>query len=181
MGNDYSATQSALPGVSRLIGQAALVLPVIVACLWAMEIQNLFGIVVFNERFLPLLLACALVGCFVKLRTAKSMRTTTFLVRRGVWRSCRSFLATPKNGYAFIIPPAVLIHTVIFACWPPGRAGPAASADALAVGYLSAPNQPSFAALWQALLSTGITAMNILILNAIAGIVIVRTATWKIH
>ena len=80
--------------------------------------------------------------------------------------------ATLKNGYAFIVPLAVLIYTVMFAYWPPGEAGLAASAAALVVGYVSSRNRPSLAALWNALLLTGVTAMNILILTAIAGIVI---------
>ena len=87
-------------------------------------------------------------------------------------RDLPRFLATLKNGYAFIVPLAVLIYTVMFAYWPPGEAGLAASVAALVVGYLSSRNRPSVAALWQALLSTGVTAMNILILTAIAGIVI---------
>jgi TRAP transporter 4TM/12TM fusion protein len=424
MSYELSGAQSALSSITRLIGQAALVLPVIVACLWAMEIQNLFGVVVFNEQFLALMLACALVGCFVSVRAAKSIRNdhvpwydwvlaalslvtcgyvlvnygwlvhdsatikpervvlaavtivlvceatrrmigwilvfvalffilyarfgdmmpgvfsvpasswqriavysyvdttalfglplsvaantivtfilfgavlkavkgdafitdlalvamgrfrggpakvavaastlfgtvsgsavsnvavvgpisipmmeragypkhqaaaieaisstggqimppvmgiTAFLMadflaipysqvvlaallpallyyiavfiqvdleagKRGLKgvsvRDLPKFFTTLKNGYAFIIPLVVLIYTVMFAYWPPGEAGLAAAAAALAVGYVSSRNRPSFAALWQALLSTGVTAMNILILTAIAGIVI---------
>jgi TRAP transporter 4TM/12TM fusion protein len=424
MSDEFFGAQSALPGVTRSIGQAALVLPVIVACLWAMEIQNLFGVVVFNEQFLALMLACALVGCFVNVRAAKSVRNdhvpwydwvlaalslvtcgyvlvsygwlvhdsatikpervvlatvtivlvceatrrmigwilvfvalffilyarfgdmmpgifsvpasswqriavysyvdttalfglplsvaantiVTFILFGAVLKAVKGdrfitdlalvamgrfrggpakvavaastlfgtvsgsavsnvaivgpisipmmeragypkhqaaaieaisstggqimppvmgitaflmadflaipysqvvlaallpallyyiavfiqvdleagkrelkgvsvrdlpkFLATLKNGYAFIIPLAVLIYTVMFAYWPPGEAGLAAAATALAVGYVSSRNRPRFAALWQALLSTGVTAMNILILTAIAGIVI---------
>lgn len=82
------------------------------------------------------------------------------------------FLVTISRGYAFMIPLAVLIYTVMFANWPPGKAGLAATAAALLVGYASSTSRPTAASLWQALLSTGQTAMNILILTAVAGIVI---------
>ncbi|ARP97884.1 TRAP transporter permease [Pseudorhodoplanes sinuspersici] len=87
-------------------------------------------------------------------------------------RDLPKLLATLGRGYAFIIPLAVLIYTVMFGFWPPGEAGLAATAAALVVGCLSARNRPTLADLYGALLSTGKTSMNILVLTAVAGIVI---------
>ena len=80
--------------------------------------------------------------------------------------------ATLAKGYAFIIPLAVLIYTVMIANWSPGKAGLAATIAALVVGLASSRTRPNMNGLWQAMLSTGLTAMNILILTAVAGIVI---------
>ena len=82
------------------------------------------------------------------------------------------FIVTLGRGYAFIIPLVVLIYAVMFGNWPPGKAGLIAVAAALIVGLASSRSRPTLASLWQALLSTGQTAMNILILTAVAGIVI---------
>lgn len=87
-------------------------------------------------------------------------------------RDLPKLLATLGRGYAFIVPLAVLIYTVMFGFWSPGEAGLAAAAAALVVGCLSARNRPTLADLYGALLSTGKTSMNILVLTAIAGIVI---------
>jgi TRAP transporter 4TM/12TM fusion protein len=80
--------------------------------------------------------------------------------------------ATVAKGYAFIVPLVVLIYTVMIGDWSPGKAGLAAAIAALAVGMLSSRTRPGFSGFWQAMLSTGLTAMNIVILTAIAGIVI---------
>jgi TRAP transporter 4TM/12TM fusion protein len=80
--------------------------------------------------------------------------------------------ATMAKGYAFIVPLVVLIYTVMIGDWSPGKAGLAAAIAALAVGMLSSRTRPGFSGFWQAMLSTGLTAMNIVILTAIAGIVI---------
>jgi TRAP transporter 4TM/12TM fusion protein len=87
-------------------------------------------------------------------------------------RDLPKLLATLGRGYAFIVPLAVLIYTVMFGFWSPGEAGLAAAAAALVVGCLSARNRPTLADLYGALLSTGKTSMNILVLTAVAGIVI---------
>lgn len=81
-------------------------------------------------------------------------------------------VATLAKGYAFIVPLVVLIYTVMVGNWSPGKAGLAATIAALAVGLLSPRSRPSLDGLWKAMLSTGLTAMNILILTAVAGIVI---------
>jgi TRAP transporter 4TM/12TM fusion protein len=57
-----------LSGPALLIGQTALVLPVAVACLWAMELHHRLGLVLFNEQFLAVMLMCGLVACFVNVR-----------------------------------------------------------------------------------------------------------------
>ncbi len=63
-----------LSGIALLIGQTALVLPVLVACLWAMELHHTLGLVVFNEQFLALMLACSLVACYVNVRAGPKAR-----------------------------------------------------------------------------------------------------------
>lgn len=77
-----------------------------------------------------------------------------------------------KDGYAFFVPLAVLIYTVMVEDWQPGLAGMAAAGSALAVGFLRPSTRPSWAGLWAAVLSTGRTMMDMLVLTAIAGIVI---------
>jgi TRAP transporter 4TM/12TM fusion protein len=76
------------------------------------------------------------------------------------------------EGYAFAIPLALLLYTVMFAHWPPGRAGLAAAACALIVGMLRRRTRPSLSALWGVLIATGRVTMDILILTAVAGIII---------
>jgi TRAP transporter 4TM/12TM fusion protein len=80
--------------------------------------------------------------------------------------------ATLAKGYAFIVPLVVFIYAVMIGNWSPGKAGLAAATAALAVGLVSSRSRPSLDDLWKAMLSTGLTAMNILILTAVAGIVI---------
>ncbi|MEQ9814613.1 MAG: TRAP transporter fused permease subunit [Azospirillaceae bacterium] len=79
---------------------------------------------------------------------------------------------TLSQGYAFIVPLAVLIYTVMFAHWTPGRAGLAAAGCALAIGLLRSGTRPGLPALWRVLVTTGRSMMDILILTAVAGVVI---------
>ncbi|MBO0764506.1 MAG: TRAP transporter fused permease subunit [Hyphomicrobiaceae bacterium] len=80
--------------------------------------------------------------------------------------------ATLRRGFGFFIPLAILIYTVMFAAWAPGRAGLAAAVIALLVGAVSSRTRPSFRELWRALVSTGHTMMDILLMTAVAGVVI---------
>ena len=80
--------------------------------------------------------------------------------------------ATLRRGYGFFIPLGILIYTVMFAHWAPGRAGLAAAIAALVIGLARSSTRPTRGDLWQALVSTGQTTMNILVLTAVAGIVI---------
>ena len=77
-----------------------------------------------------------------------------------------------KAGYAFFVPLAVLIYTVMVEDWQPGLAGMAAAASALLVGMLRPSTRPTAAGLWGAVLSTGRTMIDMLVLTGIAGIVI---------
>lgn len=81
-------------------------------------------------------------------------------------------IPTLRNGFVFIVPLAVLIYGVMVAYWAPGKAGLAAAASALVVGMLSPKHRPNWADMVDALLSTGRTVTNILVLTAVAGIVI---------
>ena len=77
-----------------------------------------------------------------------------------------------KAGYAFFVPLAVLIYAVMVADWQPGLAGMAAAGSALLVGVLRPSTRPTLAGLRAAVLSTGRTMVDMLVLTAIAGIVI---------
>lgn len=81
-------------------------------------------------------------------------------------------LPTLKRGLGFLIPLGVLIYAVVFAFWAPGKAGLAAAAAALVIGYFARFSRPSMADLAKALLETGRTTLTIVILTAVAGIVI---------
>lgn len=80
--------------------------------------------------------------------------------------------AVLSQGYAFIVPLAILIYTVMIRNWEPGLAGMAAAGAALAMGMLRPQTRPSPASLWAALIATGRTMLDMLILTAIAGVVI---------
>lgn len=64
-----------LTGVSQWISQCALAFPVIIACLWALEIHSIMGLLIFNEQFLALMLACGLVASFVNVRPGRTLST----------------------------------------------------------------------------------------------------------
>lgn len=82
------------------------------------------------------------------------------------------FLPTLRQGMVFFIPLGVLLYAVMFAFWPPGKAGLAAAATALMVGALVKRTRPSFSDIGDAFVSTGRTVASIMILTAVAGIVI---------
>ena len=82
------------------------------------------------------------------------------------------FLPTLRQGMVFFIPLGVLIYAVMFAFWPPGKAGLAAAAAALVVGMVTERTRPSLRDVMGAFVTTGRTVASIMILTAIAGIVI---------
>lgn len=72
MSEQIDSKWRSLGGPSRWIGTAALLLPVLVAALWAMEVPNLVGVLLYKEQFLALMLASALLATFVNVRARKS-------------------------------------------------------------------------------------------------------------
>ncbi len=77
-----------------------------------------------------------------------------------------------KTSYSFVLPIAVLIYALVFADWEPGPSGMAATATAFVVGMLSADTRPSPERLWNAILSTGRTMLDMLVMCAAAGVII---------
>ncbi len=57
-----------LHGWQAGLGVASLVVPVVAACLWAIEIQHVLGLVVYSAQFLALMLGAALVATFLNVR-----------------------------------------------------------------------------------------------------------------
>jgi TRAP transporter 4TM/12TM fusion protein len=82
------------------------------------------------------------------------------------WRSMLRF------SLSFVVPVAVLIYTLVAVDWEPGPAGMAAVTAALAIGILRADTRPSLAQLWVAIVSTGRTMVDMLIMCAAAGVII---------
>lgn len=81
-------------------------------------------------------------------------------------------MATLARAYAFVVPLAMLIYTVMFAHWTPGRAGLAAAVVAVAIGAMRKSTRPSWAGIWGAIVNTGRTVLDMLVLTGIAGLVI---------
>ncbi|GGL79441.1 TRAP transporter permease [Wenxinia marina] len=79
---------------------------------------------------------------------------------------------TLRRLHLLLVPLAVLIWTIMFAYWSPGRAGLAAAGTALVMGLITPSARPGLRVLWNAVVSTGQTVANILVLTAIAGVVI---------
>lgn len=58
-----------LDGPARWIATAALTLPVVLAGLWALEVHNWFGVLIYKEQFLAVMLACGLTACFLNAKS----------------------------------------------------------------------------------------------------------------
>ncbi|OFZ99903.1 MAG: hypothetical protein A3H35_13845 [Betaproteobacteria bacterium RIFCSPLOWO2_02_FULL_62_17] len=77
-----------------------------------------------------------------------------------------------KISYSFVVPVAVLIYVLVVADWEPGPSGMAATATAFVIGMLRADTRPSPERLWNAILSTGRTMVDMLVMCAAAGVII---------
>ncbi len=77
-----------------------------------------------------------------------------------------------KRSWVFILPLGVLVYTLLIAAWHPGRAALGAVIVALVVGTINAETRPSLAEVWQAVVSTGKTLLDLIVIVAIAGIFI---------
>ncbi len=76
------------------------------------------------------------------------------------------------RGWVFIVPIAVLLWTLVFENWSPGRASVTAALLVVVIGFFHPATRPTFGALVDALVETGRTLMDLVVITAIAGIVI---------
>ena len=60
-----------LTGPANWIATGAAALPVVLAALWALEVQNWFGLLVYKEQFLAVMLACGLVTGFLNVKARR--------------------------------------------------------------------------------------------------------------
>ena len=77
-----------------------------------------------------------------------------------------------KSSYIFVVPVGVLVYVLVFAGWEAGPAGMAAVTAALVMGLLRAETRPSVRTLWDAIVSSGRTMVDMIIMCASAGIII---------
>jgi TRAP-type C4-dicarboxylate transport system permease large subunit len=63
-------------------------------------------------------------------------------------------------------------YTLVAASWEPGPSAMAASGAALAIGFLRRDTRPSLKSLWDAVLATGRTMVDMLLMCAAAGVII---------
>jgi len=77
-----------------------------------------------------------------------------------------------RRGWVFVIPIGVLIWTLVFENWRPGKSAMAAVVLALVVGFTHPDTRPSLRRLWVAIEETGRTILDLIVISAIAGVVI---------
>ena len=77
-----------------------------------------------------------------------------------------------QYSYSFVLPISVLIYVLVVADWEPGPSGMAATAAALVLGMLRSDTRPSLERLWSAVISTGRTMLDMLVMCAAAGVII---------
>jgi len=77
-----------------------------------------------------------------------------------------------SRGWVFIVPIGVLLYTLIWAHWSPGKASVTAAALTLAIGFLHPATRPTWARIVEALIETGRTLTDLVVITAIAGLVI---------
>lgn len=77
-----------------------------------------------------------------------------------------------RRSWVFIVPLGVLVYTLLIAAWHPGKAALAAVLVALVVGSLNKETRPNPATIWHAVVSTGKTLLDLIVIVAIAGIFI---------
>lgn len=65
-----------LSGPEKWLGHGAFLLPILLASLWAIDIQNWFGILIYKEQFLALMLGCGMTAALVNVRAHSSEKGT---------------------------------------------------------------------------------------------------------
>jgi len=81
-------------------------------------------------------------------------------------------VTTLRAGWVFIAPFVVLIYTLVFAAWEPGKSAMAAVISAIAVGAIQPETRPTLRKLWISCIETGRTLLDLVAIVAIAGLVI---------
>jgi len=79
---------------------------------------------------------------------------------------------TIRSGWVFVVPFAVLVYTLVFDAWEPGKSAMAAVIAAIAVGLIQPETRPTLRKLWIACIETGRTLLDLVAIVAIAGLVI---------
>jgi TRAP transporter 4TM/12TM fusion protein len=77
-----------------------------------------------------------------------------------------------KRGWVFLVPLAVLVYTLMFAFWEPGKAGMAAVIATFLVGALQKETRPTFKSILGSIEETGKILLDIVVVTALAGLVI---------
>ncbi len=77
-----------------------------------------------------------------------------------------------KRGLVFVIPIAVLIWTLMFERWQPGKSAMAAAIVTVVIGVLHPYTRPSLRRLLDELRETGRIILDLMVITAIAGIII---------
>ncbi|KMK68490.1 TRAP transporter fused permease subunit [Puniceibacterium sp. IMCC21224] len=70
--SDNTSKWRDLHGAEKILGLGALLLPVLLASLWAVEVQRWIGVLIYKEQFLGLMLASGLTAVFVNIRARRS-------------------------------------------------------------------------------------------------------------
>jgi TRAP transporter 4TM/12TM fusion protein len=83
-----------------------------------------------------------------------------------------ALLPVLRRGWVFIIPIAVLVYTLVFLSWEPGRAAIAAVIVAIPAGMITPETRPTLRRLWNALAETGQSVLELVAITAVAGLVI---------
>jgi TRAP transporter 4TM/12TM fusion protein len=77
-----------------------------------------------------------------------------------------------KRGWVFLLPLTVLVYTLMFAFWEPGKAGMAAVIATFLVGALQKETRPTFKSILGSIEETGKILLDIAVVTALAGLVI---------
>jgi TRAP transporter 4TM/12TM fusion protein len=77
-----------------------------------------------------------------------------------------------QRGWVFLIPLAVLVYTLMFAFWEPGKAGMAAVIATFLVGTLQKDTRPCLKGILDSIEATGKILLDIVVVTALAGLVI---------
>ena len=77
-----------------------------------------------------------------------------------------------KRGWVFLLPLAVLVYTLMFAFWEPGKAGMAAVIATFLVGALQKETRPTLKSILDSIEGTGKILLDIAVVTALAGLVI---------
>jgi TRAP transporter 4TM/12TM fusion protein len=77
-----------------------------------------------------------------------------------------------RRGWVFLIPLGVLVYTLMIASWDAGQAGMLAVVVTFAVGALQKETRPSGRAIFESMIATGRTMLDLVAITTLAGIVI---------